>query len=246
MRVADAAVAPGAHGVREEGDLMVGRFGRARASRSDGLSAAFAGADSDAIFEREDEDLAVADLARVAGASGVNDRFHGRFDEGIIDGDLQFQLGQQAHLKLGAAINLGVPSLSAAASDVADGHQVYVALVERLLDGFQFIRPDDGGDQLQAKDLSGTGLCDLGVLCGCCFFSGRKTGPLPCGRSPVLVEVSFLQTLVFHVNFDGPAVEPVLEKPLEIVPDGLRIAASATKSVALHSRDIGVDRLELG
>jgi hypothetical protein len=43
-----------------------------------GLAAAFAGADADAIFQRQDEDFAVADFAR-AGSGGLRDGFDRRF-----------------------------------------------------------------------------------------------------------------------------------------------------------------------
>src|SRR5690242_8548247 len=64
-------------------------------SGADGLAAALAGADSDAVFEWDDEDFAVADLAGVAGARAVNDRFDRGFGEGIVDGDFEFQFGEQ-------------------------------------------------------------------------------------------------------------------------------------------------------
>src|SRR5262249_12598435 len=58
-------------------------------SGSDRLPAALAGADADAVFQWQDENLAVADLAGVAGASGMDNGLDGRLHKGVIDGDLQ-------------------------------------------------------------------------------------------------------------------------------------------------------------
>src|SRR5262245_59075200 len=113
------------------------RSNRARTLRPDRLAAAFAGANADAILQRQNEDLAVADRARVAGAGGVDDGLDGRFDEGVVHRDLQLQLGQQTHLKLGAAVDLGVAALPAAAAHIAHRHQVHVPFVEGRLNSFE-------------------------------------------------------------------------------------------------------------
>ena len=39
--------------------------------------------------------------------------FDGGFDEGVVDGDLEFQLGQQPDLELGPAVDLGEATLPA-------------------------------------------------------------------------------------------------------------------------------------
>src|SRR5687767_1851314 len=52
--------------------------------RPDGLAAAFAGADAHAVFEREDEDLAVADLPRLGGPRRMHDGLDGRLGEGVV------------------------------------------------------------------------------------------------------------------------------------------------------------------
>src|SRR5207244_911712 len=61
-------------------------------SRSDGLTAAFAGTDADTVFERQHEDLAVADLPGVRRARGMDDGLDRRLYEHVVDGDLQLQL----------------------------------------------------------------------------------------------------------------------------------------------------------
>src|SRR5262249_29858417 len=99
-----------------------------RDSRPDGFAAAFAGTNADAVLQRQHEDLAVADLSRLGGAGGMHDRLDGGLDEGVVDGDFELELGQQPHLELAAAVDLGVAALPAAAADVAHGHEVDVAL----------------------------------------------------------------------------------------------------------------------
>src|SRR5438067_11550551 len=75
---------------------------------TNGLAAAFAGADADAVLQVEHEDLAVADLAGFLGAGGVDDGLDSGLDEGVVDGDLEFELGQELHLVFLAAVLLGV------------------------------------------------------------------------------------------------------------------------------------------
>jgi hypothetical protein len=70
--------------------------------RTDRGRAALASADADGVVERQDEDLAVADLPRIAAARRVNDRLDRRLDERLVDGDLQLDLGQQPDLELRA------------------------------------------------------------------------------------------------------------------------------------------------
>src|ERR1700722_12023974 len=62
------------------------------ASWPDRRGAALAGADAHTIVHRQDENLAVADLARLRRAGGMDDGLDRRFDEGVVDGDLHLQL----------------------------------------------------------------------------------------------------------------------------------------------------------
>src|SRR5215208_5909847 len=89
--------------------------------RSDGLRPALAGADADAVLQRQDEDLAVADAALGAGAAGLEDGADGRLDEVLVDGDLQLHLAEQVDGQLAVAVDLGVALLSAEALHVHDG-----------------------------------------------------------------------------------------------------------------------------
>ncbi len=117
------------------------------------MPAAFAGADADAIVEGQDKDLAVADLAGLRGAGGVDDGFDGGFNKGVVDGDFHFQFGQQADLHFRAAVELGVAALPAATANVADGHQIDVPFVQGGLHRFQFFRTNNGDDELHGRDL---------------------------------------------------------------------------------------------
>ena len=77
----------------------------------------------------------------------MNDCFNGGFNESVIDGNFQLQLGQESHLEFGPTIDLGKASLPTAAAHIADRHQKDVALGEGFLDGFQVLRSNDGHNQ---------------------------------------------------------------------------------------------------
>src|SRR5438105_3886764 len=96
----DAAPLPSRRG--EEGDHPMRSSARLG---SDGLGAALAGADADAVVHREDEDLAVTDLAVGAAATGLDDGVDGRLDEVFVDRDLELDLSEQVHGKLVPAVN---------------------------------------------------------------------------------------------------------------------------------------------
>src|SRR5690348_8697937 len=113
-----------------------GRFGSGvMAPPSDRFRAALAGADADAVLQRQDEDLAVADATLGPGAAGLHDGVHRRLDEVLVDGDLQLHLAEQVHRQLVAAVHLRVALLPAEALDVDDGQAEDLDLVEGLLDG---------------------------------------------------------------------------------------------------------------
>src|SRR4051812_28859654 len=65
-----------------------------------------AGADAHGLVERDNEDLAVTDLA---GLGRAGDRLNDPVDQGGIDCHLDLHLGQEVHCVLGAAVDLGVP-----------------------------------------------------------------------------------------------------------------------------------------
>src|ERR1022692_1401074 len=121
------------------------------------LGPALAGADADAVFERQDEDLAVADAAFRPGAARFHDRVDGRFDEVLVDGDLQLNLVQQVHRQLMPAIDFRAPLLSAEAAAVDHCQAKDLDLVERLLDSFDLGRRNDGDDKFHGWCLDDAG-----------------------------------------------------------------------------------------
>ena len=82
------------------------------AHRRDGGLVGLAGADADRALERDDEDLAVADLA---GAAAGAERVDRRLDEVVGDRDLEPDLVGEADLDRGAAVGLDAVELAAVA-----------------------------------------------------------------------------------------------------------------------------------
>src|SRR5713226_4767994 len=80
------------------------------------VDAGFASADANRLLDGCDEDLAVADLA---GARCLADHLDGVFDHGVVDHDLDLDLGQEAHRVLRTTIDLGLALLPAEAFDLA-------------------------------------------------------------------------------------------------------------------------------
>src|SRR4051812_43578374 len=87
------------------------RGGARPAPRSDGLGPALAGPDADAILHRQDENLAIADLAVGAAPARLDDRVDGRLDEILVHGDLELDLPEQVDGHLMPPIDLGIPLL---------------------------------------------------------------------------------------------------------------------------------------
>ena len=56
---------------------------------------------------------------------------------GVVDGDLDLQLGQEVHGIFGAAVDFGMALLAAIAFDLGHGHAVDVERVQRLTHLFE-------------------------------------------------------------------------------------------------------------
>src|SRR5206468_3558775 len=95
---------------------------RALRMTSERIGVDLLGADTNGLFQVDDEDLAVADLAR---AGGVGDRLDGPLQLLVGHGDLDFQLGQEIHDVLGAAVELRVPVLPAEALHLGHRHPLH-------------------------------------------------------------------------------------------------------------------------
>src|SRR3954469_526048 len=113
--------------------------------RRHGAVVDLAGADPDRAHERDDEDLAVANLA---GAPALADRMDGRLHEVLRHGDLDADLVREAHLHGRAAIGLDALELAAVALDPADRDAAHLGAVERLQHVVDLLRPDDPDDEL--------------------------------------------------------------------------------------------------
>src|SRR5262249_37421905 len=111
---------------------------------SNRFGSALAGADADAVLQRQNEDFAVADAALGSGAARLHDGVDCRLHEVLVDGNLQLHLAQQVQGQLVASVDLRVAFLPAEALHVHDGQAENLNLVEGFLDRFELRRLDDG------------------------------------------------------------------------------------------------------
>src|SRR5262245_23086572 len=134
--------------------------------RLDRLRAAFAGADADAILQRQNENLAVADASLRPGAARFHNRVDGRLDEILVDGALQLHLVQEVHRQFMASVNFRVPLLPPEAAAIDHGEAKDLDLVERFLDGFDLGRLNDGEEEFHgAASVRGSGR-DVSIIYG--------------------------------------------------------------------------------
>src|SRR3954469_4925272 len=113
--------------------------------RRHGAVVDLAGADPDRAHERDDEDLAVANLA---GADALADRLDGRLHEVLRHGDLDADLVRKAHLHGRAAVGLDALELATVALHAADRNAAHLGPVERLEHVVDLLRPDDADHEL--------------------------------------------------------------------------------------------------
>src|SRR5437660_1406686 len=110
----------------------------------DGGVAALVGADAHHFVERNDEDLAVTDLAGLSRAHDGVDRLADGF---VGDGDFNFHLRKEVHRVFAAAVDLRVALLAAETLDLGDSHTLDPDFGES---GFHFLELeglDDGDDE---------------------------------------------------------------------------------------------------
>src|SRR5690349_14929713 len=110
---------------------------------SESLRAGLAGADSDDLFEIEDEDLSVPDLA---GVGGFLDRLDGLLEQRVLDRRLDLHLGQEIDHVFGSAIELGVALLPSEALDLGDRDALHADRGQGLAHLVKLERLDDCGD----------------------------------------------------------------------------------------------------
>src|SRR5436190_8746613 len=92
------------------------------------------------MLEIEDEHLAIADRARTR---GPRDGFQHLLDERVRYSRFDLRLRDEVDRVLGAAIELGVPLLSAEALDLGHRHALHARLGQRLADVLELERLDD-------------------------------------------------------------------------------------------------------
>jgi hypothetical protein len=73
---------------------------------SDRSASAFSGPDTNTVFQRSDEDLAVTDFASVGALGRSHDCLNGDIDKCIVDGDIQPGLGDQIGNDLFATVDI--------------------------------------------------------------------------------------------------------------------------------------------
>src|SRR5215472_12640300 len=108
------------------------------------IRAGLAGADAHDLLEVEDEDLAVADFARVG---GLLDRLDHSIEQIALDGRFDLDLRQEIDDVLGAPIQLGMSFLTPESLDLRDSDPLHADRGERLSNLVQLERLDDGGNQ---------------------------------------------------------------------------------------------------
>src|SRR5690554_708249 len=116
-----------------------------------GCSAAFGGTDADHILKGSDKNLAVTDLATFG--CMTNSVEHALY-LGVIHGNLDLYLGQKIDHVFGTTIEFGMPLLAAHAFHFSDGDALNTAVSQRLANGVELERFDDGGDELHRVPLS--------------------------------------------------------------------------------------------
>src|SRR5580704_1256165 len=117
--------------------------GAGRPGRSEGIVVGLAGANAHRMFERSDENLAIADLA---GAGRSRDRFDDARGGLGWYRDLDANFWKEIHGVFGAAIDFRVPLLAAVAFDLGHGQATDSEPRDGVTDVIELERLDDGDD----------------------------------------------------------------------------------------------------
>src|SRR5271157_894726 len=115
--------------------------------RAPPLSAASAHTD----LRRQNEYLAIADLAGGLGSASLDGRLNGRLYKVVVDPDLQLQLLEQVHIELGPTIDLREAQLPAVSQNLQDREPEHLDRGKRFLHNLQLVRLDNGDDQLHDR-----------------------------------------------------------------------------------------------
>src|SRR5579884_322203 len=133
----------------------------------DGLGTALPGADADRLLDVQDEDLAVAHLAVLAGAGGAGDHVDHPLHDLVPHHRLDLEPRSERDVDGRSPVALGVAALGPAALHLGHGHAAHAAFVEDVLDLLQALVPDDRHHHLHALEAS----C-LGTATGTSYPSG--------------------------------------------------------------------------
>src|SRR5579884_3214463 len=143
----------------------------------DGLGTALPGADADRLLDVQDEDLAVAHLALLAGAGGAGDHVDHPLHDLVPHHRLDLEPRSERDVDGRSPVALGVAALGPAALHLGHGHAAHAALVEDVLDLLQALVPDDRHHHLHALEASCLGTA-TGTFSpsGCGLTVGNSAG----------------------------------------------------------------------
>ena len=113
----------------------------------EGLDPALSGAHAHDRVDRGDPDLAVTDAS---GLAGLDDHLDDVIHVGVIQENLEPNLGDQVDGVLRASVDLGVALLPAVAAGLADGHAMDPEGLQSRPHVVQLERLDNCGDELHA------------------------------------------------------------------------------------------------
>src|SRR6056297_3320293 len=101
------------------------------------------GADADRLFDRADENLAIADLV---GLRGVDDGLYGGIDLIVVEHHVDLYLGQEIHHVFGPAIKFGMAFLAPEPLDLDHRKALNACFLHRFLHLVEFEGLDDRFD----------------------------------------------------------------------------------------------------
>src|SRR5262245_32987834 len=133
-----------------------GRLSGHRAKQSNRVRPGFSGTNANCLFDGRDENLAVANAARLG---GLLDRLEGLAQHVVGQHDLDLDLGQEVDDVLRTTIKLGVALLSAKALGLDHGDALQANFLQRLLHLVELEGLDNRFDFLHAFPAAPKGPC---------------------------------------------------------------------------------------
>ena len=115
---------------------------------SDRVGSPFTGSNPDTVVQWQNEDLAIANVAFGSRSTAFDDGLNGRFNELLVDGDLQLDLAPKINGKFIVAIFVRFPLLSTESLAIHDCQAKNFDLAKCRLDRFEMVGLNNGDDQL--------------------------------------------------------------------------------------------------